>query len=171
MIRNFEELKAMLAACPVKRRIGVVAAQDEHTLDAVTRAAKDGMVFPVLIGDSEKIKELLKEFDFPVEMAEIIPSYDVTECAQIACRLVREGKLDCIMKGKTETGPLMKVLVNRENGIRKNDTITWQENRFLYQRHSRRRKSSCGLPPTAVSVPIQMTKSTASPHKTIITLK
>ena len=27
------------------------------------------------------------------------------------------------------------------------------------------------LPPTAVSVPIQMTKSTASPHKTIITLK
>ena len=74
MIRNFEELKAMLAACPVKRRIGVVAAQDEHTLDAVTRAAKDGMVFPVLIGDSEKIKELLKEFDFPVEMAEIIPT-------------------------------------------------------------------------------------------------
>ena len=124
MIRNFEELKAMLAACPVKRRIGVVAAQDEHTLDAVTRAAKDGMVFPVLIGDSEKIKELLKEFDFPVEMAEIIPSYDVTECAQIACRLVREGKLDCIMKGKTETGPLMKVLVNRENGIRKNDTMS-----------------------------------------------
>ena len=37
MIRNFEELKAMLAASPVKRRIGVVAAQDEHTLDAVTK--------------------------------------------------------------------------------------------------------------------------------------
>lgn len=124
MIRNFEELKAMLAACPVKRRIGVVAAQDEHTLDAVTKAAKDGMVFPVLIGDPEKIRDLLKEFEYPEEMAEIIPSYDVTECAEIACRLVKEGKLDCIMKGKTETGPLMKVLVNREKGIRKNETMS-----------------------------------------------
>lgn len=124
MIRNFDELKAMLAASPVKRRIGVVAAQDEHTLDAVTHAAKDGMVFPVLIGDPEKIKDLLKEFDYPEDQAEIIPSYDVTECAQIACDLAREGKLDCIMKGKTETGPLMKVMVNREKGIRKSDTMS-----------------------------------------------
>ena len=28
------------------------------------------------------------------------------------------------MKGKTETGPLMKVLVNREKGIRKSDTMS-----------------------------------------------
>ena len=73
----------MLAACPVKRRIGVVAAQDEHTLDAVTRAAKDGMVFPVLIGDSEKIKELLKEFDFPVEMADLIQMYVVLTVVKV----------------------------------------------------------------------------------------
>lgn len=124
MIRNFEEIKATLAACPVKRRIGVVAAQDEHTLDAVTKAAKDGMVYPVLIGDPAKIHELLEEFNYPDDMCDIIPSYDVTECAEIACRLVKEGKLDCIMKGKTETGPLMKVLVNREKGIRKNDTMS-----------------------------------------------
>ena len=124
MIKNFEELKAMLAACPVKRRIGVVAAQDEHTLDAVTKAARDGMVYPVLIGDKEKIEALLKEFDYPVADCEIIPCDDVTECAEIACRLVKEGKLDCIMKGKTETGPLMKVVVNREKGIRKSDTLS-----------------------------------------------
>ena len=124
MIHNFDELKAMLAASPVKRRIGVVAAQDEHTLDAVTRAARDGMVFPVLIGDPDKIKTLLAEFDYPEADAEIIPSYDITECAQIACDLVNAGKLDCIRKGKTETGPLMKVLVNREKGIRKSDTMS-----------------------------------------------
>lgn len=124
MIKSFEELKQMLAASPAKRRIGVVAAQDEHTLDAVTKAARDGLVWPVLIGDPEKIKQLLAEFDYPVDQAEIIESYDVTECAQIACRLVREGKIDCIMKGKTETGPLMKVLLNREYGIRKGDTLS-----------------------------------------------
>lgn len=124
MIKSFEELKQMLSASPVKRRVGVVAAQDEHTLDAVTKAAKDGLVFPVLIGDPAKIREILAQFDFPAENAEIIESYDVAECAEIACRMAKEGKLDCIMKGKTETGPLMKVLVNREKGIRKNEVMS-----------------------------------------------
>lgn len=124
MIQDFEKLKAMLAASPEKRRIAVVAAQDEHTLDAVTKAAKDGLVYPILIGDPEGIKKLLAEFDYPADQCEIIPSDDVTECAEIACKLAREGKIDCIMKGKTETGPLMKVLVNREKGIRKSDTMS-----------------------------------------------
>lgn len=124
MIRNFEELKAKLAACPVKRRIGVVAAQDQHTLEAVTKAARDGMVHPVLIGDEEEIRAILAQLEFSAENAEIIPAGDVTECAEIACRMVREGKLDCLMKGKTETGPLMKVLVNPEKGIRKAKTMS-----------------------------------------------
>lgn len=124
LIRNFDELKAMLAACPVKRRIGVVAAQDEHTLEAVAHAARDGMVFPVLIGDVEKISAILKTLNYPAENAELIPGADPAECAEIACAMVKEGKLDCIMKGKTETGPLMKVLVNREKGIRKADTMS-----------------------------------------------
>lgn len=109
MIRNFDELKAMLAACPVKRRIGVVAAHDEHTLEAVTHAARDGLVFPILIGDVEKIREILAKLDYPAEKVELIPGADPTECAEIACAMVKEGRLDCIMKGKTETGPLMKV--------------------------------------------------------------
>ena len=31
MIKNFEQLKAMLKAMPVKRKVAVVPAQDEHT--------------------------------------------------------------------------------------------------------------------------------------------
>ncbi len=124
MIRNFDELKALLAACPVKRRIGVVAAQDGHTLEAVTHAARDGLVFPTLIGDVEKIKELLDRLEYPLSEAELIPGRDPAECAETACVLVKEGRLDCIMKGKTETGPLMKALVSREKGIRRAGTMS-----------------------------------------------
>lgn len=124
MIRNYEEMKAMLAACPAKRRIGLVEAQDPHALEAVVQAARDGLVFPVLIGDPGKIRELLEAFHYPAEFTEIIPGADTAECAEIACRLVKEGKLDCLMKGKSETGPLMKVLVNREKGIRRQDTMS-----------------------------------------------
>lgn len=124
MIRNFDELKAKLAACPVKRRIGVVAAQDEHTLEAVVHAARDGLVSPTLIGDVENIKAILDRLEYPVSDAQLIPGGDPAECAEIACSLVRQGGLDCIMKGKTETGPLMKALVNRDKGIRRADTMS-----------------------------------------------
>ena len=118
MIRNFEELKAMLSVCSKKRRIGVVAAHDEHTLAAVTKAARDGLISPVLIGDTGMIKSKLCELDYPVDRADLIDCRDVTKCAEIACRLVREGELDCVMKGKTETEHLMRVLVDRDRGIR-----------------------------------------------------
>lgn len=124
MLKNFEQMKQMLLAKPSKRRVAVAAAQDEHTLQAVTAAAKDGLVLPVLIGDEAKIRELLAQLDFDPAGAEIIPETDVLACAQKAADLAREGKVDCIMKGRMETGALMKVLVNRERGIRKRDTMS-----------------------------------------------
>ena len=51
MIKDFEQLKEMLKNKPVKRTVAVVAAHDGHTLEAVARAAKDGMISPVLIGN------------------------------------------------------------------------------------------------------------------------
>ena len=44
MIKNFEQLKEMLKAMPVKRKVAVVPAQDEHTLEAISHAYRDGMV-------------------------------------------------------------------------------------------------------------------------------
>lgn len=124
MLKNFEQLKQMLREKPVKRRVAVVAAQDEHTLEAVVRAAEDGMVEPILIGQEEKIRELLKTLNFDADCVQIIPTEDPVECAKKACEMARNGEVDCIMKGKIETGPLMKVLVNREHGIRKNEVMS-----------------------------------------------
>ncbi len=109
---------------PVKRRVAVVPAQDEHTLEAVCHAWKDGMVEPVLIGDKEAIKEILKKLGVLSENMTILDIKDPTESIQKAADMAREGEVDCIMKGKTETGALMKVLVNRERGIRKSDTMS-----------------------------------------------
>lgn len=124
MIKNFEQLKEMLKAMPVKRKVAVVPAQDEHTLEAISHAYKDGMVEPVLIGDEPKIREILAQIGTDADKMTIIHVEDPTEAIQKAADMARDGEVDCIMKGKTETGALMKVLVNRERGIRKNDTMS-----------------------------------------------
>ena len=124
MIKNFEQLKAMLKAMPVKRKVAGVPAQDEHTLEAISHAYKDGMVEPVLIGDEPKIREILAQIGTDADKMTIIHVEDPVEAIQKAADMARDGEVDCIMKGKTETGALMKVLVNRERGIRKNDTMS-----------------------------------------------
>lgn len=124
MIKDFEQLKEMLRSMPVKRRVAVTPAQDVHTLEAICHAYRDGMVEPVLIGDEPQIREILQSLGTSPEGMEIIHIEDPTACIQRAADMARAGEVDCIMKGKTENGPLMKVLVNREHGIRKNDTMS-----------------------------------------------
>ncbi len=124
MIKNFSELVNMLRDEPVKKRVAVVAAQDEHTLEAVIRAWHDGLVEPVLIGESEKIKEILRKLNAESLSESIIAIDDPVMCAEKACELAKSGEADCIMKGKLETGTLMKVLVNKEKGIRKGDVMS-----------------------------------------------
>ncbi len=124
MIKDFSALIELLRNEPVKKRVAVVAAQDEHTLEAVIRAHKDGLVEPVLLGDREKISALLKTFGAEELSGAVVAVDDPSACAEKACEMAKAGEIDCIMKGKIETGALMKVLVNKEKGIRKGEVMS-----------------------------------------------
>lgn len=124
MIKNFQQLKDMLKEMPEKRKIAVAPAQDLHTLEAIVNASRDGMVTPVLIGNESEIRAILVELSADPDEMKIIHVEDPIECIQKAVDLVKAGEVDCIMKGKIETGQMMKVLVNKETGIRKNDTMS-----------------------------------------------
>ena len=124
MIKNFDTLIQMLRDEPVRKRVAVVAAQDEHTLEAVIRAYHDGLVEPVLLGDKAKITGLLGKLGAENLAASVIEIDDPVMCAERACEMAKSGEIDCIMKGKVETGTLMKVLVNKEKGIRKGDVMS-----------------------------------------------
>ena len=124
MIKNFVQLKERLKNMPVKRRVAVAPAQDLHTLQAVMQAAKDGIVIPVLIGKKAEILQIFQAIKADAANTEIINEDDPVVAIQKAADLAKEGKVDCVMKGKTETGTFMKVMVNKEHGIRKNETMS-----------------------------------------------
>ncbi|MDD6160913.1 MAG: phosphate acyltransferase [Oscillospiraceae bacterium] len=120
-----EELRDALAACTKARRLGVVCAQDGHTLEAVARAAAEGLVEPLLFGDSALIAPLWEKASGGAPMPPVEEcGDDGAACAAATMKAVHEGRIDCIMKGKLETGVLMKAVVNRETGIRKNPVLS-----------------------------------------------
>ncbi|WP_312701385.1 bifunctional enoyl-CoA hydratase/phosphate acetyltransferase [Sedimentibacter sp.] len=117
-LKNFKELIAKVQNNDTKKRVAVAAAHDEHTLEAVFKAVNDKLVEPVLIGDKEKIVQILKNLSVSFDENEIIHTSGDTEAAEKTVELINEGKADFIMKGKLQTADLLKAVVNKEKGLR-----------------------------------------------------
>lgn len=117
MFKNFNEMAEMVKSHPVKKRIVLACAHDEHSLEAVNEAVKEGIVEPVLVGKEDEIKAIIKEHGFALENAAIYNEEDDVSAAQTAVRLINEGKGDFLMKGRMQTADLLKQVVNKETGL------------------------------------------------------
>lgn len=116
--QHFEDWIEYAKKKQICKKMAVAAAHDLHTLQSVTEAVKSGLVYPILIGRSEEIIRILRELGEPEDKYPIVNREDSLACARYAAELAREKKADFIMKGKLETGEIMKVMVSRENGLR-----------------------------------------------------
>ncbi|NLL46180.1 MAG: phosphate butyryltransferase [Clostridiales bacterium] len=117
--RNFDELIAAVKKAPGVKRVAVAAAADEHTLEAVFRASREGLVSPLLVGEMSEIKAVLEKLGETVPEENIFDVSGLPEAAAKAVELVREGKADVLMKGKLDTSVLLKAVVNKETGLGK----------------------------------------------------
>lgn len=118
VFKNFEELIKKVQNSGSKKIAAVVAAQDEHTLQAVFKARKDNIAEPLLIGNKSKIKEILSNLKEDLDDSSIIDVEDDASAAAKAVELVNSNKADFIMKGKIQTADLLKAVVNKEHGLR-----------------------------------------------------
>ncbi len=116
MLRNLDELR-VAAKKAQKKRMAVVFAHDDHVIEAVKDAIDFGIVEPILIGDAEKIIQLLNQFHVK-EGFEVINETDPDLATKIAMDMVNQGTCDIVMKGLIDTKLLLKGVVNKEYGIR-----------------------------------------------------
>jgi len=100
-----------------KLRIAVVCAHDEFVMDAIKITAEEGIIAPILIGDSRLISGLIASLQIHVP-CEIIDEPDGEKAARIAVDLVNAKKVDLLMKGLLDTKVLLKAVVNSEWGIK-----------------------------------------------------
>jgi phosphate butyryltransferase len=116
-LRSFEDIRSLAESLETRPRMAVAAAADPHTLEAVVFAEQAGVIEPVLLGDAEGIRRILKDLAKDPDDYETYDEPDALEAASKAVKLVKDGKADCILKGKLDTAVLLKAVVNKENGI------------------------------------------------------
>lgn len=122
--KNFKELIESVQNAGSTKRVVVAAAQDEHTLEAVFQARKDNIVEPILVGNKEKIKEIIDRLNEDLDEASIIDTLDDAAAAAKAVELINDNKADFIMKGKIQTADLLRAVVNKEKGLRTGNVMS-----------------------------------------------
>ncbi len=125
MYKDFESLvnARLNRKAPAKKAI-VAGADDEHALEAVFAAQEKGYATPILVGELEKVEELIRKLKFVDRKYEIVHTKPDKNPSETAVRLIHEGMGDFIIKGKIETKDLLKPVLNKENGLNKKGFIT-----------------------------------------------
>lgn len=97
--------------------VSVAVAQDKEVLRAIKIAEDIGLIKPILVGDENKIKNMLNEVGLD-EDTPILHEADDALAVSKAVSIVREGKAEVLMKGFVNTSVFMKGILNREKGLR-----------------------------------------------------
>ena len=123
VISSFSALKSRLQHLSPREAV-VAAAHDEHTLQAVFAARRDGLIRPILVGRRNEIRSIARSLGEELSPEQIVDAQDDLECAARSVALIREGKGDILIKGMLQTGTLLKAVVHRETGIRASQVMS-----------------------------------------------
>jgi phosphotransacetylase len=97
---------------------GVVHPCDAVALEGAIAAAARGLIAPLLIGPEARIRAVAQAAALDISAFPIEPAPHSHAAAARAVELVREGKLDMLMKGSLHTDELMHAVVDPACGLR-----------------------------------------------------
>ena len=116
MVKTLKELLSIKNQGTMK--LAVVVCQDYEVLKAVDDARKLGIAEPILIGDIEKTKDIIRENRLNLMDCQMIDEKDLKKSAEIGVKCVSGGNADFIMKGLVDTSILLKEVLNKDYGLR-----------------------------------------------------
>lgn len=103
--------------------MAVAAPEDSDALGAVVAAVQEGLVRPVLFGDEAAIRRTAGQVGLELSGCEIRHTQGHADAAAQSVALVRGGQAALLMKGSLHSSLLMKAVLNKETGIRKESVL------------------------------------------------
>jgi len=99
-------------------RIAVVHPCDAASLAGVAAARAEGLIAPVLVGPRAKIDAAASAAGVDLAGYERVDTPHSHAAAAVGVQLVREDRVDALMKGSLHTDELMGAVIAREGGLR-----------------------------------------------------
>lgn len=109
-IEDFSRLADYLGEHKIKRTAAVAWPEDDHTREAVEKAANAGFLNPIMIGSEATTDRYKGRFD-------TLTADSPEDASEKSVRLVREGEAQVLMKGFVNTDVLLRAVLNKEKGI------------------------------------------------------
>lgn len=123
MVKAMDEI-IELAKNSGKKRVAVAVAQDDDVLQSLHQAYNMGLIEVSLVGDKEKIFEIADRLQIDVSRHDIVKETDENKAARIAVDMVSSGRADILMKGLIKTANLLKVVLDKDIGLRTNRVLS-----------------------------------------------
>ena len=114
---KYEHLIARAKQVAAARTI-VVHPCDESSLRGPVEAAELGIIEPILVGPSTKIKKVAGEHGIKINDFQVVDAPHSEAAAERAVELIHEGKGELLMKGSLHTDELMRAVTNSKTGLR-----------------------------------------------------
>jgi phosphate acetyltransferase len=96
----------------------VVHPCDAVSLESAVEAARLGLLRPILVAPAARVKDVATRTGLDIGAFEIVNSQHSHDSAAKGVELVREGRVEALMKGSLHTDELMGAVVARDGGIR-----------------------------------------------------
>ena len=125
MLRSFAEIEKRVLELP-RKTVAVPAAANTCILEAAIEAHRRNLADFILIDSKSRLKKTLETLECDetiLSSFEHIEEEDCVEAARLGVRLVREGKADLLGKGRLQTFELMKAVLDKEDGLRTEDSL------------------------------------------------
>lgn len=116
MITKLKEI-AEKAKKQTPKRLAVACGEDPHTIEAVGKAVKEGIVKAVLTGNKANIIKVAEKYKVDTKSLEIIDEPDKKKALYLAISKVRNGECDFLMKGLIDSAVYIKGILDKENGL------------------------------------------------------
>jgi phosphotransacetylase len=101
-----------------KIRMAVVHPCSREALEGAVEAFEAGLILPVLVGPSARIKAIASESGIDISTLELVETPHSHASAAAAVALARAGKAEALMKGSLHTDELMHEVVQADTGLR-----------------------------------------------------
>jgi phosphate acetyltransferase len=91
---------------------------EESALRGAVEAGEKGLIEPILVGPAAKIREIAGKARIDIAGIPLVDAPHSHAAAAKAVELVREGKVELLMKGSLHTDELLAAVVARDSGVR-----------------------------------------------------